>query len=77
MARSRKGDSAYSPDLFLEEMELLIDQQTPETEAAVQSEGADSVKLMTIHQSKGLEFPVVIIPDLARRLPGTGRDGCR
>lgn len=74
LARSRKGDSAYSPDLFLEEMELLIDQQTPETEAAVQSEGADSVKLMTIHQSKGLEFPVVIIPDLARRLPG-GPDG--
>jgi len=54
----------------LEEMELLIDQQTPETEAAVQSEGADSVKLMTIHQSKGLEFPVVIIPDLARAYRG-------
>ncbi|MFS8512404.1 MAG: hypothetical protein LOD87_01570, partial [Planifilum fulgidum] len=63
LARSRKGDSAYSPDLFLEEMELLIDQQMPETEASVESEATDSVKLMTIHQSKGLEFPVVIIPD--------------
>ncbi len=74
LARSRKGDSAYSPDLFLEELELLIDQQTPETEASVESEGTDSVKLMTIHQSKGLEFPVVIIPDLARRSP-RGADG--
>ncbi len=70
LARSRKGDIAYSPDLFLEEMELLIDQPIPETEAAVESEGTDSVQLMTIHQSKGLEFPVVILPDLGRRSPG-------
>ncbi|MFN2515632.1 MAG: 3'-5' exonuclease, partial [Pyrinomonadaceae bacterium] len=27
---------------------------------------ANAVKLMTIHQAKGLEFPVVIIPDLQR-----------
>src|SRR5581483_1722491 len=26
------------------------------------------VRLMTIHQAKGLEFPVVVIPDLGRRL---------
>ncbi len=30
-------------------------------------ESADAVRLMTIHQAKGLEFPVVIIPDLHRR----------
>jgi len=29
-------------------------------------ESADVVRLMTIHQAKGLEFPVVIIPDLQR-----------
>jgi ATP-dependent helicase/nuclease subunit A len=29
-------------------------------------ETADVVRLMTIHQAKGLEFPVVIIPDLHR-----------
>jgi ATP-dependent helicase/nuclease subunit A len=29
-------------------------------------ESADVVRLMTIHQAKGLEFPVVIIPDLHR-----------
>jgi ATP-dependent helicase/nuclease subunit A len=31
-------------------------------------ETADAVRLMTIHQAKGLEFPVVIIPDLHREL---------
>jgi len=30
-------------------------------------ESADAVRLMSIHQSKGLEFPVVIIPDLHRQ----------
>jgi ATP-dependent exoDNAse (exonuclease V) beta subunit len=30
-------------------------------------EAADAVRLMSIHQSKGLEFPVVIIPDLHRQ----------
>src|SRR5204863_7528190 len=29
-------------------------------------EAANAVKLMTIHQAKGLEFPVVVIPDLQR-----------
>jgi ATP-dependent helicase/nuclease subunit A len=29
-------------------------------------EAENSVRLMTIHQAKGLEFPVVIIPDLQR-----------
>ncbi|MFY9569909.1 MAG: 3'-5' exonuclease, partial [Blastocatellia bacterium] len=36
-------------------------------------ESADAVRLMSIHQSKGLEFPVVIIPDL-HRLPDNRRD---
>jgi ATP-dependent helicase/nuclease subunit A len=30
-------------------------------------DSADAVRLMSIHQSKGLEFPVVIIPDLPRQ----------
>jgi len=34
-------------------------------------ESANVVRLMTIHQSKGLEFPVVIIPELYREPPRT------
>jgi len=32
-------------------------------------ESANVVRLMTIHQAKGLEFPVVVIPDLQREAP--------
>jgi hypothetical protein len=35
--------------------------------------GGDSVKLVTMHSSKGLEFPVVIIPSLGQ-LPRAGED---
>ena len=36
-------------------------------------DSADAVRLMSIHQSKGLEFPVVVIPDLHRQ-PDNRRD---
>ena len=44
-----------------------------EGEAALESEGLDAVRLMTIHRAKGLEFPVVCVADLGR--PGApGRE---
>ncbi len=38
-------------------------------EGVISSETDDAVRLMTVHQAKGLEFPVVVVPDLAWRAP--------
>jgi ATP-dependent helicase/nuclease subunit A len=37
-------------------------------EAPVLEEGADGVRIMTVHAAKGLEFPVVILADMTARI---------
>jgi ATP-dependent helicase/nuclease subunit A len=44
-----------------------------EAQAATAAEGHDGVRIMTVHNAKGLEFGVVAVPDLSRRLLGGGR----
>ena len=49
---------------FLEYLSTLNDAGAREGEAPADAQGA--VRLMTIHKSKGLEFPVVVLADAAR-----------
>ena len=51
---------------FIAQLSEFVARQPDEALAATQPELNDVVKLMTIHQSKGLEFPVVIVPDIGR-----------
>jgi ATP-dependent exoDNAse (exonuclease V) beta subunit len=44
-----------------------------EAQAATAAEGHDGVRIMTVHNAKGLEFGVVAVPDLSRRLLGANR----
>ena len=44
-----------------------------EAQAATAAEGHDGVRVMTVHNAKGLEFGVVAVPDLGRNLLGGGR----
>jgi ATP-dependent exoDNAse (exonuclease V) beta subunit len=53
---------------FLEYIEALRDVGAREGEATAEAEGA--VRLMTIHKSKGLEFPLVVLADAARQSMG-------
>jgi ATP-dependent helicase/nuclease subunit A len=39
-----------------------------EAQAATAAEGHDGVRIMTVHNAKGLEFDVVAVPDLSRTL---------
>jgi len=47
---------------YVEEFEAI---GSRESEGQI-DEAANAVRLMTIHQAKGLEFPIVVIPDLQR-----------
>ncbi|MCG6154234.1 UvrD-helicase domain-containing protein [Rubinisphaera margarita] len=44
-----------------------ISEDAKEELAATHAESGDVVRLMTVHQSKGLEFPVVFVADINRR----------
>jgi len=58
---------------FIGQMDRQVLEQRREEQAAVAGEAEDVVRVMTIHAAKGLEFPVVVIPDLnAERRPPPG-----
>jgi ATP-dependent helicase/nuclease subunit A len=50
------------------------DPSVRESEAQIVSQDDDVVRLLTVHQSKGLEFDVVIVPDLAARMGRSAGD---
>lgn len=51
---------------FIKYLSEMKDRGKTESQAQVETENSNTVKLMTVHQSKGLEFPIVFIPDLGR-----------
>ncbi len=89
MRLAREHEAAHGPDLhrFLELVARRARSgggaglEARESEAPVEGEALDAVRLMTIHRAKGLEFDVVCVADLGRgprwraELMRVGRDG--
>ena len=74
---ARAGEVARR-GLSLEETIEFIEREYREEvshgDAPLADETVDAVRILSVHKAKGLEYPVVVIPDLGRReLPGTGR----
>ena len=68
---ARAYERDRGPDLagFVEQMRLCDARDLSEADAPPGG-GEEAVALMTIHAAKGLEFPVVCVPDLSRSAPG-------
>lgn len=64
LARTYERDGAQGLKNFTSRLRRLIATAPGEAKADVTGGGDDVVKIMTVHQSKGLEFPVVFLPDL-------------
>ncbi|GFE56491.1 exodeoxyribonuclease V subunit beta [Geobacter sp. AOG1] len=70
LARSFTRPGEISLRRFINYLTDLVEREPTEAEAAIAAEGEDVVRLMTIHQSKGLEFPLVFVPELGAGQPG-------
>jgi ATP-dependent helicase/nuclease subunit A len=68
---ARAFEAAEGRDLraFVDHVADLRKEGAIEPEAPVEDVEPDTVRLMTIHAAKGLEFPVVCVADLGRKRP--------
>ena len=66
--RARLTDLSGANDLdgFITQLSQFISREPREALAATLPEAANVIRLMTIHHAKGLEFPLVVVPDLDR-----------
>ncbi len=61
---------------FAESLENLIYKQDKESEAQTDLDEENSIKIMTIHQAKGLEYEVVFTPYLDQELRNRSTNNC-
>ena len=64
----RQSDSSgYSLKEQINQLSDFLKNPPKEAPAATSTDQTDAIRLMTIHHSKGLEFPVVVLPDLDKK----------
>jgi ATP-dependent helicase/nuclease subunit A len=73
LARALEESGLLTFRAFARWLRDMEEQAVDEAESPTVEEGDDVVRIMSIHAAKGLEFPIVVIPDLGRG-PGGGAD---
>lgn len=66
LARDFEASGEFSLREFIDYLSNLVVEEERESLAAVEAEAGDVVKLLTIHKAKGMQWPVVVVPDLGR-----------
>jgi ATP-dependent helicase/nuclease subunit A len=59
------AEKETSAAALLDRLTRAAEREQAETEAATFSEDDDAVRLLTVHASKGLDFPIVFLPEIA------------
>ncbi len=67
MTQGYAADGAASLQSFLAEVQKILEEEPERLGACLQEESLNAVSVMTVHKSKGLEFPVVILADLSKK----------
>jgi len=73
LARSFELSGGVSFRGFVEELDAQSE-KAESAEAPVLEEGAEGVRLMTVHAAKGLEFPIVILADMTANIAASDPD---
>jgi len=73
LARSFEMSGGISFRGFVEELETQAE-KAESAEAPVLEEGAEGVRLMTVHSAKGLEFPIVLLADMTANIAANDPD---
>ena len=69
LARAFEAHHFFTFHDFVAYLRRLVEEEPREPQAQILGENENVVRLMTVHQAKGLEFPIVIVADLWRGMP--------
>jgi ATP-dependent helicase/nuclease subunit A len=64
MARNREEAGLYALADFTADLRIAMDEDEREGEAPLDALAENAINIMTVHAAKGLEFPIVFVPDM-------------